>query len=275
MPRTPRHQQLPPWAVVHATARGVERRPIVLDRLDALFFLAQLGDVVRRFDWTVHAFCLMPNHYHLLVEASRDDLSAGFHRLNTLYAQRFNRRYTRWGHLFGERFWSGPIESDEQLANTARYIVFNPVRAGLCEHPREWPWLGLAPRYGDDTAAAAVTGALEKAANLVPIDREADHAASAVDLVDDVGGDEPPAAREEAAAHGERVRHVRCGPVHRTLDRPDDPPAPVGDEIPGGAAEVVGDGAHGRDVIPRLKRISRRPRKEFVNARRGVAATSV
>ena len=67
MPRIPRHQQLPPWAVVHATARGVERRPIVLDRLDARFFLAQLADVVDRFEWTVHAFCLMPNHYHLLV----------------------------------------------------------------------------------------------------------------------------------------------------------------------------------------------------------------
>ena len=146
MSRRPRREQLPDYGVFHVGARGVAQMPIVQVRNDALFFLDTFADVVRRFEWVCHAFCLMTNHYHLLVEGTRTNLSRGLHRLNYRYAKRFNERNARWGHVFGDRFWSRPIDDEEQLANTAVYIVYNPVRAGLCEHPRDWPWLGS--RYG-------------------------------------------------------------------------------------------------------------------------------
>jgi REP element-mobilizing transposase RayT len=84
----------------------------------------------------------MTNHYHLVVDALRDELSAGCHRLNGVYAQTFNRRYRRKGHLFGDRFWSGLIEDDDELHDTCAYVLANPVRAGLCEQPTDWPWNG-------------------------------------------------------------------------------------------------------------------------------------
>ena len=132
------------------TTRGVERRRIAHDREDALRFVELAGSVIVRFKWLCHAFCLMPNHHHFLVEAARDNLSAGLHRLNGVYARHYNDRYGRWGHLFGDRFWSRPLQDEDEIARTAIYIVYNPVRAGLCEHPREWPWLGS--RYGLDLA---------------------------------------------------------------------------------------------------------------------------
>jgi putative transposase len=88
----------------------------------------------------------MTNHYHLVVEATLIMLSGGFHRLNGIYAQTFNLRHGRHGHLFGDRFWSATIESEEHLQDACRYVVFNPVRAGLCEQPEEWRW--SASRYG-------------------------------------------------------------------------------------------------------------------------------
>jgi REP element-mobilizing transposase RayT len=84
----------------------------------------------------------MTNHYHLVVASLRDELSEGFHRLNGVYAQTFNRRHGRKGHLWGDRFWSGLIESDAELDATCRYVLDNPVRAGLCERPADWAWSG-------------------------------------------------------------------------------------------------------------------------------------
>lgn len=130
----------------HVTARGVDGTRIVRDRRDGLSFLELLLDSIRRFHVEAHAFCLMPNHFHLVVEARRDRLSRALHRLAGVYAQRFNARHDRRGHLFGDRFWTGLIDSDEHLHAACRYVVFNPVRAELCAHPSAWPWLGS--RYG-------------------------------------------------------------------------------------------------------------------------------
>ncbi len=130
----------------HVTARGVDGTAIVGERDDALVFLRLLAAVVRRHALEMHALCLMTNHYHLVVEAARDALSAAMHRVNGIHAATFNRRHRRRGHLFGDRFWTETIESEEQLHSTCRYVVLNPIRAGLCSHPSEWPWLGS--RYG-------------------------------------------------------------------------------------------------------------------------------
>lgn len=137
-----------PDGTFHVVSRGVEHSDVFLDERDRLSFLGLLAEVTVRFRWKVHALCLMTTHYHLVVEAARTDLSAGLHRLNGRYAQRFNTRRGRWGHLFGDRFWCGLIESERHLAATCAYVVANPVRAGLCETPPEWPW--SHSRYGFD-----------------------------------------------------------------------------------------------------------------------------
>ena len=91
----------------------------------------------------MHGFCLMPNHYHLLVATERWRLSAGVQSLNGVYAQAFNRRHGRWGHLFGERFASWVVEDDAHLVNTIEYVLQNPVRARLVERAADWPWTAV------------------------------------------------------------------------------------------------------------------------------------
>ena len=146
MGRVPRYV-FPDCAIFHATARGAGKISIYREDDDRRWFLILLADTVPRFDWTVHAFCLMTNHYHLVVEALRENLSDGMQRMNGIYAQTFNGKYKRWGHLFGERFWCRPI-GEEELADTCRYVLANPVRANLCERISDWPW--SACRYDVD-----------------------------------------------------------------------------------------------------------------------------
>ena len=143
MSRLPRNV-FPEYAVFHVTARGAGRIPIYVDDDDRRWFLLLLADSIRKFGWTCHAFCLMTNHYHLVIEAFREDMSDGLHRVNGVYAEAFNGRYRRWGHLFGERFWCRPVD-EENLETTCRYVIGNPVRAGLCERVSDWPW--SASRY--------------------------------------------------------------------------------------------------------------------------------
>jgi putative transposase len=123
--------------------RGVARSEIFLDDLDYRDFLSLLNDSAERFGWRAHAFCLLPNHFHLVLTAPRPQLSDGMHRLNCLYAARFNRRYDRDGHLFQNRFGARLIEQERHLRTVARYVVNNPVRAGPVRDRRDWPWWGL------------------------------------------------------------------------------------------------------------------------------------
>ncbi len=141
MARRPRSQL--PDGVYHVTARGVARCLVFLDDEDRLAFLGLLAAAVGRHAWCCHALCLMGNHYHVVVECSQPNLSAGFHRMNGMYAQSFNSRHGRWGHLFGERFAALPIESERHLEAACRYVLENPVRAGLCERPEDWRWSGV------------------------------------------------------------------------------------------------------------------------------------
>jgi putative transposase len=131
-----------PDGTYHVGTRGVDGTAIFRSADDRRLFLRLFADVVQRHAWFVHVFCLMTNHYHLVVETLRDELSAGCQRLNGIYAQSFNGRYRRRGHLFGDRFWSGLIEDEEELRDTCDYVLFNPVRAGLCGRPSDWPWSG-------------------------------------------------------------------------------------------------------------------------------------
>ncbi len=137
-----------PDGTYHLIARGVNSCAIVRDDRDRLRWLTLLAEVVPRWRWQVYAFCLMTTHYHLVADAARVDFSHGMHRLNGLHADRFNRRYIRTGHLFGDRFVSVTIGDEEHLANACRYVLENPVRAGLTSVVGEWPW--AASRFGYD-----------------------------------------------------------------------------------------------------------------------------
>lgn len=138
MPR-PLRPQIPD-GLYHVTTRGNRRQLIVLEDRDCEVFLFLLATVVEQLGWKVHAYCLMTNHYHLLVETPNADLSVGMQLLNGQYAQAFNRRHGYEGHLFERRFAAEVVESDWHLLEVVRYIVLNPVRAGLCSHPAEWLW---------------------------------------------------------------------------------------------------------------------------------------
>jgi putative transposase len=126
--------------VYHITARGNRQRAIYTDVWSRERFLILLDDVVDRMRWQVHAYCLMTNHYHLLVETPDSNISRGMERLNGIYARWFNWRHGFEGHLFGRRFHDEMVERDAHLLELSRYIVLNPVRAKMCAHPSEWQW---------------------------------------------------------------------------------------------------------------------------------------
>ena len=139
-------------AVWHVTSRGNERREIFRDDNDRNRFLAILLRVIDVFRWQLHAYVLMGNHYHLLLETPEPTLCRGMQHLNGLYTRSFNRRHDRCGHLLQGRFKAILVERNAHLLELARYVVLNPVRAGIVESPEKWTWsnyratAGLIPR---------------------------------------------------------------------------------------------------------------------------------
>ena len=138
-------------ALYHVTSRGDRREDIYQDDADRQAWLAVLAKVCKRFNWTVHAYCLMSNHYHLLVETPDANLSAGMRQLNGVYTQLSNRTHGRVGHVFQGRFKAILVDKDHYLLELARYVVLNPVRAGMVQDPAQWPWSSysamLAPSW--------------------------------------------------------------------------------------------------------------------------------
>jgi putative transposase len=129
-----------PGGLFHVTGRGNAQATIFVDDVDYMEFVRMLGAVVSQYGWLTHSYSLLPNHYHLLVETPDANLGAGMHRLNGRYARRFNQRYRRFGHVFQGPYGAELVERDEHLQEVYRYVVLNPVRAGLCEHFEDWPW---------------------------------------------------------------------------------------------------------------------------------------
>jgi REP element-mobilizing transposase RayT len=138
LPRPPRIQV--EGGIYHLGTRGVRKTPTFLDDADRRRFLALFQTTLLRYGWELHTYCLMTNHFHLLVTTPKANLSAGMQYLNSCYAQWFNRRHGIEGHFVERRFYSGLVETDEYLLTVARYIVLNPVRAGLCRSARDWRW---------------------------------------------------------------------------------------------------------------------------------------
>lgn len=155
MPRPPRIQF--PGAIYNLGARGVRRTKIYGDDRHYQRFENILAAVVRQFGWLCHTHCLMPNHYHLLIETPQPNLSRGMQLLNGTYGQWFNREQGSCGHVFERRFYSRLVESNYHLLELARYVVLNPVRAGLCEHPRGWRWSSYHALIGEEPAPSFLT----------------------------------------------------------------------------------------------------------------------
>ncbi len=129
-----------PGAVYHVTSRGNEKKPVFKDDQDRENFLNTIQHVNKRYNWICHAYCLMTNHYHLMIETPDGNLSIGMRQINSVYTQLFNKRHGRTGHLFQGRYKAILIQKDSHLLEVCRYVVLNPVRAKMVESPEKWPW---------------------------------------------------------------------------------------------------------------------------------------
>ena len=139
-------------ALYHVMARGNARADIFLDDTDRQAFVDNLGRVCARYGWRVWAWCQMTNHYHLLVETIRPTLSKGMREINGVYTQGFNRRHGRVGHVLQGRYKAVLVEKDAHLLELSRYVVLNPVQAGMTDGAGDWPWSSYRAVMGKSAA---------------------------------------------------------------------------------------------------------------------------
>lgn len=168
------------------------------DDADHVGFLNLLGQVLDRYSWLLYAYCLLVNHYHLVVETPLANISLGMRQLNGLYARRFNLRTGSEGHVFQARFRSILVESDEYLMEVGRYVVLNPVRAGMCEHPGQWRWSSFNATAGKSESPVPL--ALDRFLGLFGASRRGAQHAHESYVLEGVGD-----------ALGDRVRGERLG----------------------------------------------------------------
>jgi putative transposase len=182
-----------PGGFYHVGTRGNNRQPIYVDDDDRRRFLLLLERSARRYDWTIYTYCLMTNHYHVVLQLSDRGLSQGMCELNGGYALGFNDRHGRSNHLFGKRFWDRHIDNDAYLLEVCRYVVLNPLRAGREHQLGTWPWSSYRAAIGVDFAPSFL---------------------AVGDLLRHFGS--TPATAKDAF-----IRHVSEGPVQRQpLDEP-------------------------------------------------------
>lgn len=137
-----------PGAIYHLTGRGNARQKVFFTDADRELFLNTLTGVVSRYHWICRAYCLMANHYHLLIETPKTNLSIGMRQLNGIYTQSFNRRRKRVGHLFQGRFKAILVERESHLLELCRYIVLNPARVKGRARASTWNWSSYRPTAG-------------------------------------------------------------------------------------------------------------------------------
>lgn len=139
-------------AIYHVTARGNRGQSLYYDNDDRRRFLGISSVAIAEEEWKCHGFCLLTNHFHFLLTTKHANLARGMHRLNSTYANSFNRRHRKQGHLLERRYFSGLVETDAHFLDVIRYMALNPVRAGICARPEDWQWssyraaLGLVPK---------------------------------------------------------------------------------------------------------------------------------
>ena len=144
-------------ALYHVTARGNAQGDIYASDVDRMKFLTLLNNTCNRSDWYCHAYCLMSNHYHLLIETNTPSLSKGMKYLNGTYTQYFNRANKRVGHVYQGRYKAILVEKENYLLELARYIVLNPVRARMVRTAKDWPWSSYRATAGMTQKEACLT----------------------------------------------------------------------------------------------------------------------
>jgi REP element-mobilizing transposase RayT len=146
-----------PGAVYHITNRGNDKKAVFKDDQDRETFLKILAFVNKRYHWLCHAYCLMDNHYHLMIETPDGNLSLGMRQLNGVYTQARNKRYSKTGHLFQGRYKAILIQKDTHLLEVCRYVVLNPVRARMVEKPEDWKWSSYRATAGNEAPHPCLT----------------------------------------------------------------------------------------------------------------------
>ena len=136
----------------HITSRGDRREDIYDDDEDRLTWLDIMANVCERFNWRCHAYCLMDNHYYLIVETPETNLSKGMRQLNGVYTQYVNRKNARSGHVFQGRYKAILVEKDAYLLELSRYVVLNPLRAGMVKNIGDWKWSSYHAMIGQKPA---------------------------------------------------------------------------------------------------------------------------
>ncbi len=144
-------------ALYHVTSRGNEKKSIFKDDKDRKIFLEVLQEVNERFYWLCHAYTLMDNHYHLVIETPEGNLSQGMRQLNGVYTQAFNKRHQRVGHLFQGRYKAILIDRECYLLDVCRYIVLNPLRANAVKSLRDWKWSSYGATAGFEKPHSCLT----------------------------------------------------------------------------------------------------------------------
>lgn len=139
-----------PGALYHVYARGNARNSVFIDDSDKIRFLRDIKDTFEQYNFLCYSYCLMSNHYHILLETPEGNLSSGMHRLNCTYASYFNWKYDIVGHVFQGRYKSIVVQRENYLMELCRYIVLNPLRAGLVQHPGEYRWSSYCELAGKD-----------------------------------------------------------------------------------------------------------------------------
>ena len=144
-------------ALYHVTSRGNERKLVFKDDTDRNIFLDTFHKVTQRYNWLCRAYCLMNNHYHLVIETSDGNLSKGMRQLNGVYTQTFNKRHKRVGHIFQGRYKAILIQKESHLLEVCRYVVLNPVRAKTVTGAKEWRWSSYRATCGIDKPHPCLT----------------------------------------------------------------------------------------------------------------------
>jgi putative transposase len=134
--------------IFHVTTRGNARAVVFHEPHDYEVFLKMVAKAVDRFEWLLHSFVVLPNHFHLLVETPQPNLGDGMMVLNGSYARRYNAKFDRVGHVFQTPYRCKPVRTDAHFVEAVRYIANNPVQARLCERAEDWPWSSFRATTG-------------------------------------------------------------------------------------------------------------------------------
>jgi putative transposase len=146
MPRKPREEA--PGAVHHVVAKGNRGQAIVRDDTDRRSFFVRLDKAVEMHGWVCLAYCLLDNHFHLVLQTPEPNMGVGMRWFQSAHAQDVNFRHGLQGHVFGGRYYSVRLKQESHLISAVVYVLMNPVRAGVARHPEEWPWCSYAGTIG-------------------------------------------------------------------------------------------------------------------------------